>query len=185
MSRFRRLDGGQHGLPVPQLPDQDTIGVLSYDESKCIAEVRYINADLTLRDNALLRLEPELDGVFNGNDVHAAIRVDVVQHGGERRALAAARHAADEYESVIALRDRLPVHLRQMQRLEVRNAMLDATKGRVHIPSRAEDVYTKAVARLNHNGKVETALLIVLGLPARRDQFRHHLFDIRRIGKGG
>jgi len=84
--RQRRRDR----LEVAQLTDQDRIRIFAQGVLEGIGERLGVAADLALVDDASLVLVDELDRIFDGDDVAFSLAVDLVDHRGERRRLAAA-----------------------------------------------------------------------------------------------
>ena len=78
------------------------------------ANDRVSTDDFALVDDRPVVAMEELDRVFDGHDVRAAVVVDVVDHRRERRALAAAGGAGDEHEAALFVGDPLQ-HLRQAE----------------------------------------------------------------------
>ena len=60
------------------------------------AEAQRVGVDLALVDETALVRMDVLDRIFDGDDVLAALGVDLVDHRRERRRLAAARRPGDE-----------------------------------------------------------------------------------------
>ena len=83
----RRLDG----LAVAHLADQHDVGVLAQHVLQRRAKPSVSLATSRCVTRQRLGLVQELDGVFQRDDVVAALAVHLVDQGGERGALAAAR----------------------------------------------------------------------------------------------
>ncbi len=118
------LGGGERDrdrLEVPELPDQDHIGVLPERGAQSTGERTRVGADLALVDHGELVLMHEFDRVLDGHDVTRPLLVDSVDHRGERRRLAAARGARDENEAARTepelAQDRRHVHLLERRHL--------------------------------------------------------------------
>ena len=90
--RQRRLDG----LVVPELTYQDDVWVLPQNALERLREAVSVVSDLALRHHAPLVPVREFDRILDGDDVVTASLVDVVDHRGERRRLARARHTREE-----------------------------------------------------------------------------------------
>ncbi len=84
---FRSVNGGQERLLVAHLTDQDDVGVFAHSVLHPDFKVLHIHADLALIDQAFIFGIHELDRVFQGEDVFAVDRVDVVEHRTDRRTL--------------------------------------------------------------------------------------------------
>jgi hypothetical protein len=79
-------------------PSEDDVGVLAQRTLEPRRERRAVDADLALRDDRLLVTVQVLDRVLDGDHVARRRAIDLVDHGGERRRLAAARCAGHEDE---------------------------------------------------------------------------------------
>ena len=84
------LEGGLEGLSVAPLADEHHVGVLAHEVFQGRLEALDVDADLALADEGLLVLEDVLDGVLDGHNVTGASVVDVLDHGGDGGAFAAA-----------------------------------------------------------------------------------------------
>ena len=98
MARLGDGEGGVDRVAVAHLADQHDVGVLAKDVLQRDAEAVRVALDLTLRDEAALRLVQELDGVLERHDVIAALAVHLIDHGGERGALAASRRPGHQHQ---------------------------------------------------------------------------------------
>ena len=88
-----RLGGSQgqgYRLQVSHLAHEDDVGVLAQHVLQGSGEGHGVGAQLPLRNQALLVLMDELDWVLDGHDVSLLTLVEVADHGGQRRRLAAA-----------------------------------------------------------------------------------------------
>jgi hypothetical protein len=104
------LRGGQRGLDglqVAHFADQDHVGVLPQRRLERLGEGERVDADLALVDDAPLVADEELDGILDRHDVASLVGVDVVDHGGERGALAGAGGPGDEDEPALLAGDLL------------------------------------------------------------------------------
>ena len=98
---FRGLDGDGHRLEVAHLADQHDVGVLAQRRAQRVAERRRVVVDLALVDDAALVFVNEFDRVLDGDDVIAALAVDVVDHRAERGRLAGTGRTGDEHEPLL------------------------------------------------------------------------------------
>ena len=155
MAGLGRLDGSQHRLAVAHFADQDAVGILANDDAEGVFEVRNVETDFALGDDASLAVESELDRVFDADDVEAAMLVDVFDHGGERRALARTGDAADEDQPFESLGNQLAVDFGEVELVEVEDLRLNAANRDVDVPLGAKDIDPVAVAGLARRGKVE------------------------------
>ncbi len=120
MSRVGRHERGLHGLGVANLADQDHVGVLAKDVLQALGEGGRVQAHLALGNGALLVPVEKLHRVFDRDHVLRDRPVHGVDHGRERRGLAASHGAAHEHEPAGARRDFLDGP-RQIQLLEGRD----------------------------------------------------------------
>ena len=146
MARLRRLNCCQHRFFVTQLANHDAVWILPDYETQRSSEIDYVDTNFTLRNDALLWFECVFDRVFDRDHVHRAMGVDVLEHGRQCRALAAARHPAYQDQSLHAMHDGLFVDLGQMQFFEIGNAALYATQRGVHFSFGTKSVDTEAIA---------------------------------------
>ena len=98
VARLGRGDRGSDRLEVAHFADEDHVRVLSQRAADRLREARHVVPDLALGDERLRGRVVEFDRVLDGDDVHAALVVDDVQHRGERRRLAGAGRAGHEDE---------------------------------------------------------------------------------------
>src|SRR5262249_16072194 len=90
VARLGRVDGRLEGFHVTQLAYQNDVRVLTDGILEGLVPVDAIQADFAVIDHRLLGGEGEFDRVFDGQDVQGFPLVDVVKHGGNGGALAAA-----------------------------------------------------------------------------------------------
>ena len=69
VARLGGLQRGLSGLGVAQLADQDHVGILAQCASKRLHEVRGVETDLALVDDARVVAVQDLDRVFDRDDV--------------------------------------------------------------------------------------------------------------------
>src|SRR4030042_6977307 len=93
VARLRNAERGRDRLEVPHLADQDDIRVFPQDRPQGIVVRKRVYEELALVDGRFFGDEEVLDRILDGHDVDAALVVDVVDHAGQRRRLAAARWA--------------------------------------------------------------------------------------------
>ena len=87
------LDRDRDRLEVAHLADQHDVRILAQRRAQRVLERVGVRVDLALVDQAALVLVDELDRILDGDDVVAAVLVDVVDHRAQRRRLAASRSA--------------------------------------------------------------------------------------------
>ena len=88
---FGGVDGGLERVAVAHFADEDDVGVLAHGVLEGRVPVGHVEADFALVDDGFLVGEHELDRVFDGQNVQRFALVDVVEHRGDGRALAASR----------------------------------------------------------------------------------------------
>jgi len=92
---------------VAHLADEDDVGVLAQGAAQRVREGRRIDGDFALVDDRVVVPVQVLDRVLDGHDVRRARGVDVLDHGGQRGGLAAARGPGHEHQAALFLRDAL------------------------------------------------------------------------------
>ena len=97
--RFGYPDGHLHGFQVAHFADQDDIGILAQDGPQGIGIGQRVGEQLALVDQRFLGGEKILDGVFDGDNVDRPLGVDVLDHAGQARRLAAPGGPGDEDEA--------------------------------------------------------------------------------------
>ena len=112
------LQRGLGRLGVAQLADQDHVGVLAQHAAKRLVERVGVETDFALVDDAVDVGVQDLDRVLDRDDVLLPRPVDVAEHRGERRRLAATGGAGDEHEPAMLLRELLDAR-RQAEAAEV------------------------------------------------------------------
>ena len=98
----RRLDR----LEVAHFADEDDVGILAQRGAQRGGEAVRVGVDLALVDETALVLVDVLDRILDGDDVLAALGVDLVDHRRQRRRLAAAGRAGDEHQAARPLGQR-------------------------------------------------------------------------------
>ena len=91
-----------HGLEVAHFADEHDVRVLAQRRAQRVGEALRVAVHLALVDDAVLVLVQVLDRIFDGEDVRVPLGVDLVDHRGQRRRLAAAGRAGDEHETARA-----------------------------------------------------------------------------------
>jgi hypothetical protein len=180
LAGLRGRESQRDGLEVAHLADQDHVRVLTQRPAKGIGERLRVHADLALVDQRLLRAVNELDRVLDRDDRRFLSLVDVVDHCGEGRRLAATGRAGDEHESTFALADILQ-HRRHTEVVEGDDVAGDYAKDRRLTSSREEDVDPEASHVAELEGEVDVELL--LEDPALRvvhDVERHRVHFVSR-----
>ncbi len=96
---FGSGEGERDRLEVAHFADEDDVGVLAEGGAEAGGEGGRLDRDLALGDDRLLVAVDELDGLLDGDDVAAEIRIDVVEQRRERRGFSRASRASDEDEA--------------------------------------------------------------------------------------
>src|SRR3984893_5109876 len=92
---------GGNGFEVAHFADEDDIGILTQSGAQGGGEVRCVDLDLALVDEAALVAVQKLDGVLDGDEVVGAVGVDAVDHGGERGGFTGTGGASDEHQAAL------------------------------------------------------------------------------------
>ena len=104
-----------------------------------------------------------------------ARRVDVVDHRGERRALAAAGGAGDEHQAALFLRDLLQ-HRRQAELVDRLDPGRDDAQHQADGAALLEDVAAEAAEPVDAVGEVDVLVLLeLLDVLRAEDRLRHRL----------
>ena len=99
MARLGDAQAGLDRLVVPHLADQDDVRVLAQDRPQGVRVGLGVDVKLPLVDDGLAGIEIVLDRVLDGHDVDVPLVVDVLDHAGQGRRLAAAGRPGDEDEA--------------------------------------------------------------------------------------
>ena len=96
MAGVGRAHGGGKAGGVAHFADHDDVRVLAEDVFESFLEGEGVQADFALFDDGLVVFKNIFNGVFQGDDVFAAVGVDVLDHGGQRGGFAAAGRAGQQ-----------------------------------------------------------------------------------------
>ena len=132
-------DRGFHRLGVTDFSDQNDIRRLSKRVLQRILEGQGVESDFSLRDDRLLMLMNELDGIFDGDDMAWMDGIAIVDHGGQRRRFAGTGRAHDEHQSAFGHRDIFDDG-REFELLDGLNLRLDVAEDESDISPLPEDV---------------------------------------------
>ncbi len=172
VARLRRVQRRLDGLQVAHFADQHDVGVLAQRAAERVGERARVHADLALRDDGLVVLVQVFDRVLDGDDVRRSRVVDVVDHGREGGALAAARGAGHEHEAALLLRDLLEDG-RQVQLVDRLHLEGDDEHG-ADGAALLEDVAAEPAEARHAVGEVDLLrVLEPLALGGRHDGGRH------------
>ena len=119
VARLGRVHGRLEGLAVTHFADQDDVGILPHGvlQRRCPQSITSMPTSRWLMRH-LSSVNDELDRVFDREDVQPLALVDVVEHRGDRRALARAGDAGQDDHPLVVLTD-LGQDRREMEVLEV------------------------------------------------------------------
>src|SRR6267142_2769962 len=98
---FGGEEGRGNGFKVAHFADQNHVRVLTKSGAQRGGEVRGVHFHFALIDEALLVAVQELDGVFDGDQVIGAIRVNAINHRGERSGLTGTGGSRDEHQTAL------------------------------------------------------------------------------------
>ena len=171
------LGAGQRqrdGFRVAHFGDEDHVRVHAHGRAQRGGEIVRVQADLALRDEALLVLVDELDRLLDGEDVPAVMVVDVVDDARERGGFARAGRPGDEDQAEPEL-DELEHGVGQAELLEGHHLVRD----HAHDAADAELLHQviRAEARVPGNGVREVHVAIpdeilpLLGRAELREDF--------------
>ena len=118
-------------LEVAHFADEDDVGVLPQRAAQRVRERAGVDRHLALVHDRPAVAMKELDGILDRHHVRAARSVDVVDHRGQRRALAAARRAGHQHESALFFGDPAK-HRRQQQVVDRQDSRGDDAKHHAH-----------------------------------------------------
>src|SRR5262249_28917656 len=139
---------------------QNDVRVLTDGILEGLVPVDAIQADFALIDHRLLVGEGEFDRVFDGQDVQGFPLVDVVKHGGNGGALAAAGDTGQDDQPFRKITQLFNTG-RQAQLFEAWNNIVDAPGHQRQSAALLEQTDAEAALVLaDHVGKVHTAFFI-------------------------
>ena len=159
MPRFRRFEGEGNGFEIAHFAHEDDIGVLAQCGAQRRAERAGIAPYLALVHEAALGLMHEFDGVFNGNDMVAALGIGVVHERGQRGGLAAPGGAGHKHEA-LGQQGQLAQHDRKPQLLNRADLLWDFAEHRRNAAVLPEKVGTVTRQPRNFIGEVQIARLL-------------------------
>ena len=129
MAGLSHRHGALDRLQVPELADEDDIGVLTQSAAEGVREPVRVRADLPLVHHRPAVAVEVLDGVLDGENVAGAALVDMVDHAGQSGGLARARLPGHEDEPAVP-GGQVQDNLRQAQVLNRRDLRWDGPQGR-------------------------------------------------------
>ena len=126
-----------------------------------------VDADLALRDQAVLVRVHVLDRVLDGDDVAVGVLVAVADHRRERGGLARARAADEEHQAALG-HDHVLQHRRQLQVVEARDRGGDHAQHHADLALLDEALTRKRPMPAGADGEVALLLRLELAPPACR-----------------
>jgi hypothetical protein len=103
VSRLGNLQGGFNRLEIPHLANEHDVRILAEGGTQCVRKTVRIRVNFTLIDQTVLVRMDVLDRVLDRQNVVLTLGIDLVDHRGECRGLAAAGRAGDQHEAARAL----------------------------------------------------------------------------------
>src|SRR5208282_5040214 len=187
VTRFGRVQGGPDGFQVAHFAHQNDIWILTERSAQGCRERRRIDFDLALVHVAFFVAVQKFDGVFDGDDVLGARRIDAVDHGGEGGRFARAGHSGDQHQTARHVANLLD-YLRQEQFVKRADFGGNDAEHQSHIAALLKYVHTEASQAGDAVGHIDfRGLFEFLFLPCRHHAERHvqHVFggDTRLIGQ--
>src|SRR5712692_9985168 len=161
---LRRGEGGLDRLQVAHFTHQDHVWVLSQRALERLAEGHRVHPDLALVDEGALVANEKLDRVLDGHDVVGLVRVDVVDHRGERGGLSRAGRSRHQNQPALVEGDLLQ-HQGEQQLPDGQDLDRDHSEDRADRPALLEQVDAKpaqprhAISQVHLVGSFELVLL--------------------------
>ena len=173
--RLGRVHGRAERLAVAHLAHQDDVRVLPHGVLERHVPVDHVDADLALVDDRLVVLEREFDRVLDRDDVQPLALVHVLEHRGDRRALARPGDAREDDDPLIVLGD-LGQDRREAEILEVGDLVIDPPGHQAEPAALLEQVDAEAGLQLaveDDMGEVDAPFLVEDSPLPRREQRKH------------
>ncbi len=143
VARFRNPQRRLDRLQIAHFADQDDVRILTQRRPQRVGEVLGVAVDLALVHQATLVLVQVLDRVLDGEDVGLALDVDLVDHRGQGRRLAAAGGAGHEHQTARPL-GQLADDRRQPELIEGPDPLGNQTVDRADGAALVEEVAAEA-----------------------------------------
>jgi len=185
---FRSQQRGGNRFEVAHFADEDDVRVLPKPGAQSRREIRCVDFDFALVDEAFLVAMQELDRVLNRDDVVGSRRVDAVDHRRKGSGLAGAGGSRDQYQPALLLANGFH-GARQVQLFDGANLGGNDAQHHAHVPALLEHVDAETAQAGDAVGHVKfRGLLELLLLAVRHHAERHgkHFFrsDARHIREG-
>ena len=169
-------DGGLEADGVAHFADHDDVGILAQGALHAALEAHGVERKFALLDDALVFLEDEFDGVFEGDDVFAVVGINVLKHRGERGGFAGAGGAGEQDDAAGGFGDGAE-DVRQAELFHAGDGVLDEAQDDAPAAEGLEDVGTEATDAGAQVGVVGLAIGIEAGPQVLRgdaiNEFRH------------
>ena len=162
----------RHGLCGAYFTDENHVRRLAQGVLQPDLEGLRVQSDLALGDQTALVIVHEFDGIFDRQDVFAAIAVTVPDHGRQRGRLARARGAQKHHQAAFGHRQ-VGHDGRQTEFIEVRNLAFDAPQHQAEATALNERAGPKAAVRFRAQ-RVVTLLIVQKGRLLRRGHTLQH-----------
>ena len=162
----RRLDR----LEIPQLADEDDVGILPKRAAHRVRERARVDRHLALADDGAVVTVEELDWILDRHHVGRPRGVHVIHERGERGALAAAGRSGHEHEPSLLFRDLLQDG-RQAELGERADGDRDHAQHQADRAALLEDVAAEPPEAGHAVGEIDVlGVLELLPLPGRHDR---------------
>ena len=166
------MQGGQHqmaglsgahrdadGIHVPHFTDKNHVGIFAQRRPQSIGEAAAVGADFPLIDQAFLVAMQIFDGIFQCDDVAGLLLIDLIDHRGHRRRLAAAGRAGHQYQPP-RFAGQCGDHLRQFQLAERRHLLGNEPDRDRHGTALPKGIHPKTAQPVDRMGKIHFPVLI-------------------------
>ena len=167
MAGLRGVDGGLDGFQIAHFAEEDDIRILADDMAESCLEVVCVGADFTLVDDRLDVFMDEFNWIFDGDDVFVEMRVDVVEHGGERRRFTRARGACNENEAALLLRH-VEDDVRNQKFLGVNGSRRNAADRHGDVAALIGEIETETTERREADAEIDVLHLFETRCDAQR-----------------
>jgi hypothetical protein len=159
LSGLSGQDGRLDRIQVTHFSDQNDVRVLAKGRPQASRETADVHPNLSLADRALFVLVQVLDRVFDGDDILPAMGVDVIDHRGQRRGLAASGRSGHEHEPSLEQGD-LFQHLGKEQLPDRLDIQGDDPQGNSDRPALLEDAPPEPPEPRQAVGQVDVKILL-------------------------
>ena len=181
VARIGSGQGNLHRFQVTNFAHQKHIRVLTERRTQGVRIRKRIHANFTLRNNGLVIAVKVFNRVFDRNDIHRFVLIDVIEHGGQCRRLTRTSSTCNQHETALGQRH-VANHIGQMQVFESRNLRLDMTNHDCNRSTLAEHVHTETTHVAGTHGKVTflvrfKALFLVAVHDIIQEGIHHHGID--------